>query len=414
MTMTSNKLTIGAAILVLVLTGCAVETPESGEIPLDEELASVEQALGEDYCYLPSNGRGVGTIPTECDPGTQKDGLLCYPTCQAGYYGVGPVCWQSCPSGFTDDGAFCRKDAVIVGKSSYGRGAGQIPGSCYPGSQKDGALCYPACAPGYYGVGPVCWQSCAPGYADHGASCFQHIFSWYFKGSYGRGAGYAPQACPGGWQNQAGLCYPGCAAGYTGVGPVCWGSCPAGFADDGATCRKDAIIFAKNTYGRGAGNSMSCASNLEYDAGLCYTPCGPGTHGIGPVCWGQCPEGMVGCGVGCASSSGTCANSIISQITSVLDVATNIVTAVATFGGSTAVKATVKLTLSAAGRAQLRQNILDELIQSAAEGATMEALETTAEALTNAAEVGGLDATALDPTGIASLVQAFNHPICGQ
>jgi hypothetical protein len=198
------------------------------------------------------------------------------------------------------------------------------------------------------------------------------------------------------------------------VGPVCWGSCAAGYTDDGATCRKDAIIFAKNTYGRGAGSPMICSSNLEYDAGLCYTPCGAGMDGIGPVCWGVCPADMVQCGVGCAKSSGHCANAIISQVTSVFDVATNIVAAVASFGGSTAVKATVKLTLSAAGRAELRQKILDELIETAAEGVLMEELETAAEALTNAAEVGTLDVTALDPTGIASLVQAFNQPICGQ
>ena len=44
------------------------------------------------------------------------------------------------------------------------------------------------------GVGPVCWQSCPAGYQDHGAPCFQHIFSWFFKASYSRGAGSASWA----------------------------------------------------------------------------------------------------------------------------------------------------------------------------------------------------------------------------
>jgi hypothetical protein len=356
----------------------------------------------------------VGTVPTECPQGSELNGALCYPRCQAGYYGVGPVCWQSCPSGMTDDGAFCRKDAHVVGKPSYGRGAGTVPSSCAPGDQKDGALCYPACRGGYYSVGPVCWQSCPAGFADHGATCFRHIFDWFWKASYGRGAGYAPNRCASNQQNDAGLCYNNCAGGYRGAGPVCWGGCPAGFIDDGATCRKDVVIIAKATYGRGAGSSMVCSSGLQYDAGLCYQPCSANQSGIGPVCWGQCPSDMVSCGAGCASSSADCANFIISQVTSSLDVAMNIVSAVATFGGSTAVRATAKLSFSAAGRAELRQRILNQLLEEAAETAAMEELEALAEELTNAAEVGTLDPTLLDPTGIAALVQAFNYPVCSE
>jgi len=415
MKMVPNRLGIVATFLLLALVGCVAEEPLD-EAPVDE--ASAELAISEadetpDFCYLSSHGRGAGTIPTECPPGTEKNGALCYPACQSGYYGVGPVCWQSCPAGMIDDGAFCRKDAHIFGKPSYGRGAGTVPSACAPGDEKNGALCYPGCQSGFYGVGPVCWQSCPAGFADHGATCFKHIFNWFFKASYGRGAGYAPNRCSGGKQMDAGLCYSACASGFHGVGPVCWGSCPAGYADDGATCRKNAVIIAKASYGRGAGAPMICTSSLEYDAGLCYTPCGPGMDGVGPVCWGSCPEGMVSCGVGCASSSGACANAVISKVTSVLDVATNLATAVMSFGGSTAVKATAKLTLSAAGRAELRGRILDQLIAQAAQDVAIEALETNAEALADAAEVGTIDVTALDPTGIASLVQAFNNPICG-
>lgn len=74
---------------------------------------------GKAYCvgvYNRGSGHGVDTCPT----GTVKDpnGLLCYPTCRAGYYLVGPVCWQYCPSGYTITGAHCLKPAA------YGRGGG--------------------------------------------------------------------------------------------------------------------------------------------------------------------------------------------------------------------------------------------------------------------------------------------------
>lgn len=41
------------------------------------------------------------------------------------FVGNGPVCFQRCPGGYKDDGALCRKDAIIVAKASYGRGAGE-------------------------------------------------------------------------------------------------------------------------------------------------------------------------------------------------------------------------------------------------------------------------------------------------
>ena len=82
-------------------------------------LAVVQTPLrAEDYCWRDSKTRGVGTIPSDCAFGTEKQGLLCYPTCPSGFTGVASVCWQNCPAGFTDDGAFCRKPAA------YGRGAG--------------------------------------------------------------------------------------------------------------------------------------------------------------------------------------------------------------------------------------------------------------------------------------------------
>ncbi|HVJ94850.1 MAG TPA: hypothetical protein VM580_33935 [Labilithrix sp.] len=93
------------------------------------------------------------------------------------------------------------------------------------------------------------------------------------------------------------------------------GYCPAGYIDDGAFCRRDAHIFAKNTYGRGAGSPMSCAPGLEEDAGLCYAPCPIGFDGVGPVCWkSDCPPELpLLCGAGCAKDVATCVKATANQ-----------------------------------------------------------------------------------------------------
>lgn len=141
---------------------------------------------------------GTDAFAQECKPDFEKNGLLCYPNCKEGFKGVGPVCWASCPAGYKDDGATCRKDVHITAKSSYGRGAG-----------------YPL------------W--------DEGKCKSQNS-----------------QGC----EKNGLLWYPNCRAGFKGVGPVCWGTCPAGYKDDGATCRKDAHIFGKSSYGRGVGEPL--------------------------------------------------------------------------------------------------------------------------------------------------------------
>jgi hypothetical protein len=191
-----------------------------------------------------------------CWPGTEQNGALCYPLCEPGFSGAGPVCYKNCPTGYTDDGALCRLDAHIFAKASYGRGGGTGL-ICAANQEAQGGLCYPRCIASHYGVGPVCWQRCPAGYADHGATCFRHIFDFFGKNTYGRGAGGPVTVCPAGLERNGALCYPRCAAGFVGNGPVCFQRCPAGYKDDGALCRKDAIIFAKASYGRGAGEAMN-------------------------------------------------------------------------------------------------------------------------------------------------------------
>jgi hypothetical protein len=122
---------------------------------------------------------------------------------------------------------------------------------------------------------------------------------FYWKNSYGRGAGSALAPSCGGDDYDAGLCYAKCEPGYTGVGPVCWKN----------------IFDAK---GRGAGRvpAYNCGGK-EQDAGLCYEECGSGYKGAGPVCWGVPPAGYVDCGAGFAINSATCAEVTAGQVVAV-------------------------------------------------------------------------------------------------
>lgn len=71
----------------------------TGVLPISRE--DLEKVDKKGACWIRVYGRGAGTIPSACPGGTERDGLLCYPNCQAGYYGVGPVCWQTCASTHT-------------------------------------------------------------------------------------------------------------------------------------------------------------------------------------------------------------------------------------------------------------------------------------------------------------------------
>jgi hypothetical protein len=109
-------------------------------------------------CWRDYHGRGAGTIPETCLAGNELNGLLCYPLCKDGFYGVGPVCWQTCKPGWIDYGVFCGKGSHTCTKKSYGRTAGKVPGCPKPEVEQAG-LCYQACIYPFVGEGPVCWSS---------------------------------------------------------------------------------------------------------------------------------------------------------------------------------------------------------------------------------------------------------------
>ena len=187
-------------------------------------IAAQVSAIDLPYCYRQSYGNGAGE-PYTCRDGFDRNGLLCYPKCRDGYAGNGPVCWQVCPADFRDDGAYCGKPG------SYGRGGGYViwqGDQCNKdnpqGCEQSGALWYPKCKPNFHAAGCcVCSPDCPSSMNDIGVSCQ--------KQSYGRGAGepLAMGLCaPGLQKDPAGaLCYPTCKADFHMVGPVCWQNCPS-------------------------------------------------------------------------------------------------------------------------------------------------------------------------------------------
>lgn len=98
-----------------------------------------------------SYGRGVGT-PMTCGPNQEMDAGLCYNKCPANTVGKGPLCYGNCPNSMKDIGITCEKPV-------YTRGIGTIPSGCLEGQERDGALCYPKCKSGYVGKGPICWKN---------------------------------------------------------------------------------------------------------------------------------------------------------------------------------------------------------------------------------------------------------------
>ena len=182
-----------------------------------------------------------------------------------------------------------------VTTATTGRGVGVPVSTCKDGYEKSGALCYPTCRDGYYGSVTMCVPRCPSGWDDQGLVCAAHS---YAPGSMARPWAGCPDRKP---HNCAGICYEECRTGYTMSSSGCGfcrtdGSCPHQTTNVLGVCWK-------NTYDRGAGVPMSCASGYKYDAGLCYKACPSGAHGVGPLCYASCPSSWTRVGVWCFESS---------------------------------------------------------------------------------------------------------------
>jgi len=361
------------------------------------------RAMASDTCWRDSYGRGVGSIPPNCDLHQERQALFCYPDCESGYTGVLNVCWQNCPEGSRDDGAFCRY-------AEYGRGAG-------------------------YGYIPLvenrdhARRRCE---ADQGTGrCERHLEMYY----------------------------PRCAPGYEAFG--CCICRPKAVNCSGMAGRVD-LSCTKKTYTRATIVASCEGADMENDAGLCYPRCNSGYDGIGPVCWGTCPATHpVDCGASCARTVAACAEAVTDQVISVVDVAANVAITVATLGSGTGIKAAatssaraVKVGAQQAARVVARQSVkaaarqglqqagkrlsrsqIKASLRSAREAALRKGGEAAQEARkldedkleqlvdvldkaqgTVEASEDGIDpleiAAIADPTGLMAVVSAYYSPVC--
>ncbi len=201
------------------------------------------------------------------------------------------------------------------------------------------------------------------------------------------------------------------------------------------------ISCQKQSKGRGVGKPMKCKEGQAYDAGLCYKPCRENYHGVGPVCWQDCPRTQpVNCGAGCAAHSSHCVGQTISQVLAPLEVASNVAMAVTTGGTANvavnAAKASAKTAAKTTGKAvakesiknstktiasemmpEIRAKLNKKLLKKYSEEIAEEVCWSAAESLAVASVANDFDTKelimSLDPTGIADVTEAFTHPKCG-
>ncbi|MDA8130370.1 MAG: hypothetical protein M0011_02580 [Elusimicrobia bacterium] len=318
-------------------------------------------------------------------------------------------------------------------RDSYGRGVGVPLSSCPPDKEKDAWLCYPKCKSGYDGVGPVCWRSCPSGYVDTGAFC--HIDKPLTKGG--------KWVCSWKLFGKCMMKKLECPSGYVNAGLFCALKTPAVPPGWRGLSGLDII---KDSYGRGVGAPMDCAAGLEEDAALCYKPCKDGYHGVGPVCWMDCPKSKTECGAGCADGTVTCITNTAQMVVAPAMLAMNIASAGGTSGMTSYYPQIVKAFTLAKGGAALgieaKENVdmwvndysrnFDKLTTPGIAARLHAACAGHAEAeeyLKKQYALVNLDmmlekdvgetakstlavASGFDPTGVSGVVSAYWQPVC--
>ncbi len=408
-----------------------------------EQAKQSALAAGPQYCWKDSYGRGVGTVPRNCEPGFSEDTAgLCWPDARPGYVCDFFVCRQAtCPAGYRDDGLTCFKPApykrdeypVDAGEAAKAVGDGLAWFFSFGTYEASGET-------GLDGARRRCREA-------HGDNCVA--------------------------ANGDTIVYETCKAGYEQapvITNLCTPSCAAPMTDGGIFCAKD-------TYTREA-SLMSCDAGAVNDAGLCYDGCKAGFAGVGPVCWNACPAKLPhNCGAGCAIDKATCDGAIVDQVLSPVIAAGSIALTIVTVGGSTGatagakvggsagkaggtvaakmaakeafkagLKASVKEALKAGFKTigkelivdaaigtalssiiwggtkiasqiklknALREMIRDKVVGSVSDeriNAIVETMMSGAEAQNPASDFPW---SSLDPTGIADIVMAYNYPVCG-
>lgn len=304
----------------------------TGRIPGKKPCSDWNAAYRDDgtSCWLDTYGRGVGRIPdkkpcSDWNAAYRDDGTSCWLDTYGRGTGFdyffkdgmkncekvhgkgkcemwGAIAYPKCKSGYTNVACcLCEpKGGPGIKVTAFQRY------KCRSDEELNGALCYPKCKPGYKPVGCCLCEPVA------GVGIKVTAFERY--------------QCNNNEELNGALCYPKCKDGYHAVGCcICSYDCPPELGPDiGVSC-------TKKTYGRGVGELSTCPPNLIRDetggpAGLCYPRCKEGFHGVGPVCWMDCPTGLTECGAGCAASDFDCGSTTFDQVFSVAIAAANIAT----------------------------------------------------------------------------------------
>jgi Extracellular link domain/PAN domain len=225
-----------------------------------------------------------------------------------------------------------------------------------------------------------------------------------------------PLVCEPHLEPDVGLCYEPCDPGFTGKLNVCKRSCQAGYVRQGKYCVNPGNPSNKylRKYYRGAGVPMSaCPPNMEKVGALCKSACPEGSHGVAGVCWMDCPdERPYRIGAVCGETEQDARYAVSQMVLSTWDAVGNIALMVVTAGSATAAK-TAEKAISTGVKVGLKGTLKVAAKEVGTElGESL--LESTAQTVIDSAAAQDFEWSSLDPTGIAAVVQAFNHPICNQ
>ncbi len=289
------------------------------KIAMVASVVLLAQAASAEVCWKDSYGRGVGQIP-DCGPNQERSGLLCYPKCRDGFKNLLGVCWQTCPNGYRDDVGFCRKP-------EYGRGVG------YPWKFGDTAFSLEAARNRCNSENSRLQKRASPLFIRNALKVLN------------------PRGCN--------ICGP--------KAPVC----PAGWKEFLGSCTKASYIVGPEL--------GVCAPGMMMDAGLCYKTCGASMKGIGPVCWGQCPDGMTDCGAMCGQSASECLSSVASSA----------------IAGAVAIGKIAAMVASAGASAGIGSGVTG-VVQAVKEGATDKAKELSLAVWDSARAVKAVGQTVLN------------------
>lgn len=187
----------------------------------------------------------------------------------------------------------------------------------------------------------------------------------------------------------------------------------------------------------------NCESGKDYDAGLCYTPCGKGSDGVnakgvGPMCWSEGPPGWVQCGMGWAKDQQACDTNIADEVLSVVDATLTTTLLVGSMGASAAGKGTSVWSKAAwqsikkIGKKHAKDVLKEAVAANVVSGAADIGRDSASDAIDYIWELGELEEanmtkvekdhaiaqmalnaiTWIDPTGWAGVVAAYTKPIC--